>query len=135
TRPLWGGAVSAAMPSEYMDASDVRQVPDNQEVYLALDSAVSVVMDILEPPEVEEPAKAHFEQLAEDNGSVASQVCRLESLSPERHRANEVKVWGLVGTQEVNKFNSTTRDTLTLSMLVIRLERVDADLLLTVNDP
>lgn len=76
--------MSAAVPSEYMDASDVRQIPDNQEVYLALDSAVSVVMDILEPPEVDEPAKAHFEQLAEDNGSVASQVCRLEALSPER---------------------------------------------------
>ena len=31
---LYGGALSAALPDTFKDVSEIRQVPDNQEVYL-----------------------------------------------------------------------------------------------------
>ena len=32
TTDLYGGALTAALPADWIDASDVRPVPDNQEV-------------------------------------------------------------------------------------------------------
>lgn len=48
TTPLYGGAITAKLPSDYLDASDLRQVPDTQEVRLSRTSLTSVVVDILE---------------------------------------------------------------------------------------
>jgi hypothetical protein len=50
--PLFGGALTARVPAGWLDASDVRPVPDNQEVWLADDaSGASLVVELLEPPE------------------------------------------------------------------------------------
>jgi hypothetical protein len=66
-RPLFGGAIQLALPSDYLDArwvprqqtrlqeslapvltcSDMRQIPDNQEVFLSPVSETSVVVEIL----------------------------------------------------------------------------------------
>ena len=34
TRPLFGGAIAAQLPARYADASDWRQIPDHQEVWV-----------------------------------------------------------------------------------------------------
>ena len=33
--PLFGGAITVSLDGDYLDASDMRQVPDNQEVLLS----------------------------------------------------------------------------------------------------
>ncbi len=49
---LFGGAIVAQLPDGWMDASDARPVPDNQEVWLEPDGAErSVVIEILERAE------------------------------------------------------------------------------------
>ncbi len=66
---LFGGAITASLPSTYADVrsatnstmkethlthdSEIRQVPDNQEVYLDTNGFASIVVDILE--RVEKP--------------------------------------------------------------------------------
>ena len=45
---LFGGAISIYLDGNYMDASDLRQVPDNQEVLLSRDSDVSVIVEVLQ---------------------------------------------------------------------------------------
>lgn len=33
-KELFGGAVTAALPDSWLDASTIRVIPDNQEVYI-----------------------------------------------------------------------------------------------------
>ncbi|KAK3115587.1 hypothetical protein LTR53_004893 [Teratosphaeriaceae sp. CCFEE 6253] len=45
---LFGGAITCLLPSHFADVSNLRQVPDNQEVYLDTDGFTSIAVDILE---------------------------------------------------------------------------------------
>ncbi|KAL9055386.1 MAG: hypothetical protein Q9162_003583 [Coniocarpon cinnabarinum] len=45
---LFGGAMTAELPLSFGDVSTLREVPDNQEVYLHRTQLMSVVFDILE---------------------------------------------------------------------------------------
>lgn len=68
--PLFGGALSASLPSTFGDVSDIRQVPDHQEVWLDRDGYTSVVFEILEQVEKgsdEEALKYHLEDLVEED--------------------------------------------------------------------
>lgn len=49
-RPLFGGALSTELPSDWIDASDVRPVPDHQEVWMspAAGALASLVVELLE---------------------------------------------------------------------------------------
>ena len=46
--PLFGGAISAHLPTRYVDVSDFRPVPDNQEVWTDASVDESVIVEILE---------------------------------------------------------------------------------------
>lgn len=48
TVDLYGGAIKCVLPSSFADASDMRQVPDNQEVWLDLESGLTVIIELLE---------------------------------------------------------------------------------------
>lgn len=45
--PLFGGAMSAAIPARFVDASRFREVPDNQEVLVDPDTDQSIIVEIL----------------------------------------------------------------------------------------
>jgi hypothetical protein len=45
--PLFGGAISAQLPARYVDVSDFRPVPDNQEVWTDADKDESVIVEIV----------------------------------------------------------------------------------------
>lgn len=45
---LFGGAITANTPSNFADVSNIRQVPDNQEVYLDKSGLTSLTFDITE---------------------------------------------------------------------------------------
>ncbi|CAD6587630.1 MAG: hypothetical protein ASARMPREDX12_004651 [Alectoria sarmentosa] len=45
---LFGGAITANIPSNFADVSNIRQVPDNQEVYLDMNGFTSLTFDITE---------------------------------------------------------------------------------------
>jgi Ran-interacting Mog1 protein len=45
-RDLYGGAITAQLPTDFIDSSDLRQVPDHQEVYLSPRTLTSVVFEI-----------------------------------------------------------------------------------------
>jgi len=47
-RDLFGGAITADLPTTFADVSDIRQVHDHQEVWLDRDGFTSVAIDILE---------------------------------------------------------------------------------------
>lgn len=46
--PLFGGALESALPDNFADVSKLRQVPDNQEVFIDKDGFTSIIFDITE---------------------------------------------------------------------------------------
>ncbi|WOO81538.1 Ran guanine nucleotide release factor [Vanrija pseudolonga] len=80
-RPLFGGAIAFAVPTSYHDASDMRQVPDTQEVFLSHESDTSVIVEILQSPtegdagrDLYAAAKFHFDSIAHDNAALSSSI-------------------------------------------------------------
>ena len=68
-RPLFGGAITCRLPTDWIDVSDIRQVPDHQEVWKSPADALWV-MEILEyqdPVANTNAAAFFFEDLASDN--------------------------------------------------------------------
>lgn len=46
--PLFGGALETELPDNFADVSKLRQVPDNQEVFIDKDGFTSIIFDITE---------------------------------------------------------------------------------------
>ena len=46
--PLYGGALSVELPRSFTDASELREVPDHQEVWVDTCSDRSLIIEILE---------------------------------------------------------------------------------------
>lgn len=73
--PLFGGALTATLPTTFSDVSEIRQIPDHQEVFLEKTAFSSITFDILERVEGgrsdEEALKFHlFDLVEEDEGDV-----------------------------------------------------------------
>ncbi|ORY31653.1 hypothetical protein BCR39DRAFT_526129 [Naematelia encephala] len=86
---LFGGAITLPLPTTYLDASDLRQVPDNQEVFLASDSETSLIVEVLAMVtdglaghDLWEAVKYHFSSLAHDNSALSSHILTSSPSSP-----------------------------------------------------
>jgi Ran-interacting Mog1 protein len=65
---LFGGAITASIPSTFIDASDLRQIPDNQEVFVDSNGLASITFDILEKvdtSDMEEAIAIHLGEVVE----------------------------------------------------------------------
>ncbi|GAA6006533.1 hypothetical protein JCM11491_004997 [Sporobolomyces phaffii] len=148
TRPLYGDAISCSLPSAFLDASDLRQIPDTQEVFLSPDSDLSLIVEVLElvkdegaADSLETAAKFHFSSLAHDNTALSSDVTSI-SLAPSAPPADSTRpdVLGptvLTGTQTVSKFNRPAEeaDTVLIQFALWRIPTKNADVTLCVNYP
>ncbi|KAL8997073.1 MAG: hypothetical protein Q9169_003563 [Polycauliona sp. 2 TL-2023] len=67
---LFGGALTATFPASYADVSNIREVPDHQEIYLDASGYSSVIIEIAErvshPPSDQEALKFHFEDIVDE---------------------------------------------------------------------
>jgi hypothetical protein len=52
TRSLYGGAISISLPKSFEDISNIRLVPDNQEVFVDRFSEDSVIIEVLESVDI-----------------------------------------------------------------------------------
>jgi hypothetical protein len=69
-KQLYGGAIVCKMPKRFLDMSELRQVPDFQEVHHDVTTDQCFIVEILsieEDKDTKENALAHFKTLAEDN--------------------------------------------------------------------
>lgn len=67
-RELFGGAITAVLPPSYLDASDIRQVPDNQECFMSPHSNSTIIVEVVEYQESQKDERAalyFFEDLCE----------------------------------------------------------------------
>ncbi|KAF0984090.1 hypothetical protein FDP41_008005 [Naegleria fowleri] len=154
-RPLFGGAMSILLPVHYLDASNFREIPDNQEVWtdnlevptssgggVQSSSCPSVIIEILSRSENVSDAKIMdflFHDLADANHAAVNQ--RFLLLQPfddtQQTRANNFPMadyaTGAVGKMMVEK--NRGMDEVTVFLWVVRLKHVDTDILISLNDP
>ena len=140
--PLFGGALSAVLPHSAKDTSELREIPDNQEVFAHEHTDQSLIVELVEYQEQvadQDAARYHFEDIAGSNKALepgAFQVTGLVSLSkPELSLSACSSAWMLTGTQCVSKFNEEARNTVTLHLGLLRLPQFSTDVLITFNDP
>ncbi|KAM0792205.1 hypothetical protein ACM66B_004901 [Microbotryomycetes sp. NB124-2] len=144
---LFGGAIQADYPDDLTDASDLRQVPDTQEVYLSNESDLSIILEVLElvtdngaGDDIETGIRFLFESLAHDNGALSSSIVTVSSSLSSPPTTSQPSVQGpatLIGHQTVSKFNLPPgqADKVQLCVALWRLPSKNADLVLCVNMP
>ncbi|MBN3282108.1 MOG1 factor, partial [Polyodon spathula] len=140
--PLFGGAFSAVLPPNFRDVSDLREIPDNQEVFAHSHTDQSIIVELLEHQTHvtgRDAARYHFEDVAGRNeaaGPGGSQVLSVELLPTAEISLQESEsVWLLHGTQQVSKFNEEAQNTVAVYLGLFRLPQYSTDALVTFNDP
>ncbi|XP_010901293.2 ran guanine nucleotide release factor [Esox lucius] len=141
-RPLFGGALSATIPYSAKDISELREIPDNQEVFAHCHTDQSIIVELLEfqnHVQNEDAARYHFEDVAGSNKALApgtSEVRTVVALPKSQLSLEECSsAWLLTGTQLVAKFNEEAKNTVTFYLGLFRLPQFSTDILVTFNDP
>lgn len=143
--PLFGGAIVCDLPEKFADVSKLRQVPDNQEVWIDQDGFTSIIFDITERvgepgtgPEIDGRAMTtHLEDMVGSDidtvkiwNTAETEFSRLESGAP---------AYTLISTQtpHVSKSHDQTSapDFTAIILTLLRLEKLKTDILITINVP
>lgn len=132
-RQLFGGAITAEIPAVFTDVSQLREVPDNQEVFAHADTDRSVIIELLElqkdiPAHVL-PAQFHLDNLAEESGAVSIESHVARALPDNVSIAN--------GTHRIAKYKDAAgvANEVDVYVACVRLSNVSTDLLIVFNDP
>lgn len=141
-RALFGGAFSAVIPSDASDVSELREIPDNQEVFAHAHTDQSLIVELLEHQAHvadEAAARFHFEDVACCNQALepgAREVSSVAALPTAELALKECScAWTLTGAQRVAKFNEEAQNTVSVHLGVLRLPQFSTDVLVTFNDP
>jgi hypothetical protein len=107
----FGGAITTSLPRGFANVSEVRQVPDNQEVFVDAASGCSVIVELLERVAAADADAAafHFAEIARANKAVESEVLDVAPPSAAAAPAGACAQL-LLGRQRVAKFNEHGRE-------------------------
>ncbi|ETN37858.1 uncharacterized protein HMPREF1541_07481 [Cyphellophora europaea CBS 101466] len=152
TRELYGGAITVELPTTLIDASDIRQIPDHQEVFLSNKTLTSIIFEINQFVKQPDPAALYFhftdviappDHLAEELGAPTKLSLAEDSLKD----FPAYLVQGGIISPEVDKKASTslpiewqqtplTTNQLTKCyQLVVRMDKYSTDFCVRVNVP
>ncbi|KAI9752683.1 MAG: hypothetical protein M4579_005521 [Chaenotheca gracillima] len=148
TTPLFGGAMTANLPSNFSDVSKIRQIPDHQEVYLDNDGLTSIIFEINERVDAsvvgstsdEDAVRYHLDDVieAEDDGKREEGI-RIVSLKAETGEKlpPNTPTYTITATQKNPPTNTAgvIPDFIVVILTVIRLASKQTDLLITLNVP
>ncbi|PKS10861.1 hypothetical protein jhhlp_002618 [Lomentospora prolificans] len=141
---LYGGALVCDLPAQFVDVSKIRQVPDNQEVWIDENGFTSIIFDITERvgpkgsgPEIDGRAlTTHLEDIVGDQintvkvwSSSATQFSRL---------GEEIPAYTLIATQTPKSpgaERSSAPDFTAIILTLVRLEKESTDIAITINVP
>ena len=146
-RDLFGGAITARIPLEFVDVSKIREVPDNQEVFAHAATDQSVIVELLQldtdvPDDPAGPARYHFEALSHESGAVNAAIRNAVVLDSENFpilKAGDphVHISLVSGCHTISKYRDRVElaNEVNIYLACVRLPRVTTDLLVTFNDP
>ncbi|KAK4703590.1 hypothetical protein P7C70_g2627, partial [Phenoliferia sp. Uapishka_3] len=145
---LYGGAITTILPSNLRDASELRQVPDSQEVWLDNDSNLSFILEVVQlvtesgaVDDLDAALRFHFNSLAHDNTALSATISSISLPTNFNNSSNtSIPTFGpatLSGRQTVSKFNLPPEraDVVLVLMALWRLPSKNTDLVLCVNFP
>ncbi|XP_029436632.1 ran guanine nucleotide release factor isoform X2 [Rhinatrema bivittatum] len=122
--------------------SELREIPDNQEIFAHSWTDQSIIVELLEyQAQVADAdaARYHFDDIASSNeasGPGKAEILMVEPVAKEQLALQECEsAWLLSGQQLVAKFNEQARNLVTLHLCLLRLPQFSTDLLLTFNNP
>ncbi|OAL46271.1 Mog1p/PsbP-like protein [Pyrenochaeta sp. DS3sAY3a] len=135
--PLYGGAITVDLPSGTHTNhlySQIRQVPDHQEVYLDAEGYSSIVVEILEyvnKPSDEEALQYHFADLVDGTGDATTLV------NQGRAQIKNNPVLSLTFIQTPQNPNPRRKEPefAYIHLLLLRLKEQGTDILVTINIP
>ncbi|KAI0225691.1 Ran guanine nucleotide release factor [Lamellibrachia satsuma] len=135
---LFGGSMSISLPAFAVDVSTLRDIPDNQEVFVHSTTDQSIIVEILQYLDEgdEQAVRSHFDSLASDNECEPDnyEVKSIEQLQDiTMHQCQSA--YSLVGMQRVAKFHESAENEVNVYMGLFRLPQHQADVVVTFNDP
>lgn len=143
-RNLFGGAITANLPPSYGDVSNVRQIPDHQEVFVDNESEASVIVELLQLESSFQDLEAirhHFQDLADANEATDTKIISERSFTAEEFIPSLTAVdckHALIGKQTVGKYRTRPDmevDEVYIILVLVRLANVSTDLLVSMNIP
>lgn len=138
--PLFRGAFSTILPAGAIDVSDLRPVPDNQEIFCHPVTDLSLIKELLELKvhvQGEAAARYHFEGVGGVQGARAVHVLSVQPLCLEdlSLRGCCQDAWFISGRQQVAKEDQQVAKDVPLHQALLRLPQYHTDLSLTFNQP
>jgi hypothetical protein len=152
TRELYGGAITTEIPTTMIDASDIRQIPDHQEVFLSNTTLTSLIFEINQLVKQPDPSALyfHFTDVIAPPDSLEGELDAPTKLTLAKDSLKDFPaylVYGTIVTPEIDKKATSslpiewqqtpqTNNSLTKCyQLVIRMEKYDTDLCIRLNVP
>jgi len=152
-KSLFGGAIKTVFPDHFLNASNFRSVPDNQEVFVSNLDDTSIIFDVLEqvPASDTSAAEFHFDALAvdnevdEDDDDDDSRVFSTRSLASSEHsKLPSVPCYTLAGYQRIVKGHyrgsvggsqGGLAEYIIIFLVVFRLTEKETDVVVSLNYP
>lgn len=139
-KQLWGGSFQALIPNRFLDLSDVRPVPNHQEIYSDSDYDQSIIFELndMQRDLSDQQAVKFFwmEGSASQATSftpVASGHILLETLPNLQGVVDSVSFF--VGNQMISKGRETVDNEIQVYIALFRMEKFTTDFLITFNLP
>lgn len=144
-RPLYGGAIQAFLPTTFLDVSDMRPVPDHQEVHIDPANDSCVIVELLdmdtEHGDGEGAIRHQFDELSSHNEShstilLGNQVLTLPpAFIPSLD--GRVERYAVIGIQNIQKHRSANApvDLVIIMMVLLRIPHITTDVVITLNIP
>ncbi|KAF1973547.1 Mog1p/PsbP-like protein [Bimuria novae-zelandiae CBS 107.79] len=134
---LYGGAITVDLPAAYGDASQIREVPDHQELYLDENGYTGVIFEILEYVDNLTDAEAlqyHFADLVDGTGDSTNM---LEQSHATMAKVSNKPVYTLsfIQTPPPPDRPRKTPDFVAILLLLLRLKEQGTDIMVTINIP
>ncbi|KAI9684004.1 MAG: multicopy suppressor of ts gsp1 [Bathelium mastoideum] len=136
---LFGGAITAQYPRTFIDVSNLRQVPDHQEVYVDSQGFTSIIVDILErPPEDvcsndKEAALHHLKDITSDHDLAHTKIWH-EGLARFPKLPSHFPAVSLLATEpDPIAEKATDKKYTSICLTLLRLEDKKTDILVTTN--
>jgi Ran-interacting Mog1 protein len=153
SKELYGGAMTAELPKDFIDASDLRQVPDHQEVFLSPRNLTSLIFETNQYVNKENDAQAnifHFRDVIFEDDDLAEELPSPTKITMSKDSLKAFPAYVLQGgiiSPEIDKKASSAlpvewQQTPQMNkwltrvyQLVVRMKEYETDLCIRINIP
>lgn len=153
SKALYGGAIAIALPQDFIDVSDLRQVPDHQEVFLSPTNLTSITFEINQYVEKQNDTAAvhfHFEDVIAGSDRVAQKLGEPTKVTMSKPSLEAFPAYLLQGGILAPEIDADAPSNLPVEwqqspqmkelltqvlQLVIRMEKYETDLCLRIDMP